>query len=315
MESLNKPRIDRVLVILKETTLRTIQTSSDREQRLKQLQQGVDNRASVEASDAEHEAAFLAVRLVLQRLGISFRSVYRQNLTRKHFSNIDLIISVGGDGTFLGATQMVSGVPVLGVNSAPSSSHGKFCICTGETFGAAFQDILDGKRQPLNLLRLQLSMDGTKLDGLVTNELLIHDESPAGSCRYYISHNGKQERQLSSGIYVSTPAGCTGSSRSAGGMIMPIAAQEYQYLVREPFMVDETWEMLQGRVSSGDEFVITSAMWDGYVYVDGKHSGLKYPFRRGSQLTVQPASLPLIAYVNADANDRYQRIVRSFDAA
>lgn len=323
MESLKKPRVERVLIILKETCLRMVQSSPDSAKRLKQLEVGVNRRKDVEAADREHEDTFLAVRLVLQRLGISFKSVYRQNLTRKHFQGVDMIITVGGDGTFLTSTHFVSGVPMLGVNSAPSSSHGKYCLANAFTFATILGEIISGKRQPTNLLRLQLTIDGQPLSVHVMNELLVHDEAPPGACRYYLDVNGVQERQLSSGIYVATPAGSTGSIRSAGGRVMPLASGKWQYYVREPFLEPgeepsledgtvpgEKWQLMDGILDSDDTLVITSEMWDGVVFVDGKNSGIKYPFPRGAQLTVRPAPLPLVAYVDPAANDRYQRIVR-----
>jgi NAD+ kinase len=311
MESLQKPRIERVLIILKETCWRLVRTSPDSARRLKQLERGVDQRARVEAADAEHQATVGVVRTVLSHLGIRFRSVYRQSLARRHFQGVDLVIAVGGDGTFLTSTHCVEGIPVLGVNSAPSSSHGKFCLARAETFEAIMLSILAGQREPLSLLRLQLFVDGQPLPAVAMNEILVHDESPPGACRYYLSVNGLQERQLSSGIYVATPAGSTGSIRSAGGQILPLTSLSWQYLVREPFIEPgATWRFLDGVLSPGDTLLVTSLMWDGWVFVDGKSSGIKYQFPRGAQLRVQPATLPLIAYANPAANAQYPRTVR-----
>lgn len=312
MESLQKPRIERVLIILKETCLRFVKTSPDSASRLKQLERGVDQRAKVEEADAEHEATLRVVRAVLSRLDIRFRCVYRQNLTRRHFQGIDLVITLGGDGTFLTSTHFVSGVPMLGVNSAPSSSHGKFCLAKAETFEAIMRSIITGELQPLSLLRLQLTLDDQPLSGFVMNEILIHDEAPPGACRYHLSLNGQQERQLSSGVYVATPAGSTGSIRSAGGHVLPLTSLNWQYFVREPFIEPDgpDWQFLDGILSSDDSLLITSGMWDGWIFVDGKNSGIKHPFPRGAQLRVRPAPMPLIAYANPAANDRYLRSVR-----
>lgn len=300
-----------VLLILKDTCLRTVHESRNRAERLRQLSRGVDRRAQVEAADAAHEAAVLAVQQTLTRLGIKFKCVRRKDLGRKHFKGVDLVITLGGDGTFLTSSHFVSGIPMLGVNSDPKNSHGKFCLTDAASFETIFRSILMGTLKPHNLLRLQLLLDGQPLSTYVLNEILVHDEVPPGGGKYDLDVNGVQERHVSSGVYVSTPAGCTGSTRSAGGHILPLTSGQWQYFVREPFIPPgENWQLLNGILSSDDRLVITSEMWDGWIYVDGKNSGIKYPFPRGAQLQVRPAPLPVIAYVNPAVNDRYGRILR-----
>lgn len=309
--SSSQTRIACVLLILKDTCLRTVRESRDRDERLRQLSRGVDRRAQVEAADAAHEATVLAVQQTLSRLGVKFESVRRKDLKRKHFKGVDLVISLGGDGTFLTSTHLLSGIPMLGVNSDPANSHGKFCLVNAESFETVFQSILLGSLKPHNLTRLQLSLDGQPLSTYVLNEILVHDESPAGGAKYYLEVNDIQEHQLSSGVYVCTAAGSTGSTRSAGGHILPLTCGKWQYFVREPFIQPgRTWQLMDGILEGDDRLIITSEMWDGWIYVDGKHSNIKYRFPRGAQLTVQPAAQPVIAYVNPAANDRYTRILR-----
>lgn len=47
-------------------------------------------------------------------------------LTEKDFQNVDLVMSLGGDGTFLKAAGMVNSnkMPIFGVNTDPSRSVG-----------------------------------------------------------------------------------------------------------------------------------------------------------------------------------------------
>lgn len=47
-------------------------------------------------------------------------------LTDKDFQNIDLVMSLGGDGTFLKTASMISSnqMPIFGVNTDPTRSVG-----------------------------------------------------------------------------------------------------------------------------------------------------------------------------------------------
>src|SRR3989338_4584283 len=88
-----------------------------------------------------HEEAMEAVTLALRQRPVEFDLAYRADLkvTRRY----DLVVSVGGDGTFLQAARSVMRTPLLGVNSDPLRSEAVFCAATRHTFAALCRRALD----------------------------------------------------------------------------------------------------------------------------------------------------------------------------
>ncbi|MBT7296055.1 hypothetical protein HN836_00190, partial [Candidatus Woesearchaeota archaeon] len=63
---------------------------------------------------------------------IKHQIFYRAELNK--ILNADLIISVGGDGTFLEVSHYVLNSPILGINSDAQSSTGFFCHANKNNF-------------------------------------------------------------------------------------------------------------------------------------------------------------------------------------
>ena len=70
---------------------------------------------------------------ILLTHGIRFTESYRGRGI--DYLKYDLIITVGGDGTFLEAAKHAKHQIILGVNSAPDHSVGRFCIANKYNFG------------------------------------------------------------------------------------------------------------------------------------------------------------------------------------
>lgn len=69
-------------------------------------------------------------------------------LSTAHVARSSLVVAVGGDGTFLQATHKFAEgvtVPILGVNSSPSSSVGFFCVCNETSFADVIREWLEGR--------------------------------------------------------------------------------------------------------------------------------------------------------------------------
>lgn len=257
----------------------------------------------VKVAHEEHYSALEAVKTELSNRGINFEALARVDVTGP-ITDCDLVISVGGDGTFLDASHFVQDVPLLGVNSSRSSSFGHFCLANEGNLAQVLDEI-EGGREPCKLLRLELELNGDVLPELVLNEVLICHSNPAGTSRYFIEINGKREEQRSSGIWVGPPAGSTGAIRAAGGVILPIIDQQYQYIVREPCpRPNEHWSLLKGLEQRDVTMTVTSQMRTGALYIDGPHAD--YGFALGDVVVIRPSKTDLIAFVNPQVNDIFR---------
>ncbi len=243
----------------------------------------------------EHQAAIRLVERCLKNLGIQFKAYNRFEI--KTPIKADVIITVGGDGTFLEAAHYAKRELMFGVNSTPSSSVGHFSAVHVAHFEKKLEQVLAGKGKQQHLQRLQAYHCRRKIGPPVLNEILFTSQNAGGTSRYWIRKNkGKQkggfEEHKSSGIWIATPAGSTAAIHSAGGRRLPIEAIKFSYRVRELYRQRGVRHRIRsGILGPKDAIQITSKMEDGTLYIDGSHVML--PVRRGETITFQLSSEPL----------------------
>jgi NAD+ kinase len=81
------------------------------------------------------------------------------------------------------------------------------------------------------------------------------------------------EEHKSSGVWVGPAAGSSAAQRSAGGRLLPVDAEELQYVVREPYEVNGVkYALKRGLVKRGQALKLESHMRAGRLYLDGPHS-------------------------------------------
>ncbi|MEZ4819270.1 MAG: NAD(+)/NADH kinase [Bdellovibrionota bacterium] len=114
-------------------------------------------------------------------------------------NNFDLIVTVGGDGTFLDASQHISQKTIIGVNSNPRDSIGRFCAITASQFVDFLEQLEAGQTKLIKIARLKADLNGELLKPIL-NDILICNRNPVVTSRYIIQKGHKKEEQKSSGI-------------------------------------------------------------------------------------------------------------------
>jgi hypothetical protein len=241
---------------------------------------------------AEHErygAALTQTETALRSLGHVHR-LQRAHLTNYVFGASDVVVALGQDGLVANTLKYLDGQAVIGVNPDPARWDGVLLPFAPSDVGAVMRDHLADKRPLSEITMAEARLnDGQTLHGV--NDLFIGPRSHV-SARYLIALNGRQERQSSSGIIVSTGLGSTGWLRSlyAGwaGMTRVLNlspgttemeaearfawdAQELRFCVREPFPSRSTQaELVLGRIAGGATLTVTSLMPEnGTIFSDG----------------------------------------------
>lgn len=234
-----------------------------------------------------HARTLEIVQRTLREARIPYKAIYQ---ARKHdYTPYSLILSVGGDGTFLeAARQMLPHQTILGVNSDPQRSVGSFCTATAQTFQTILRQILTKKACVVRLNRLQLKLNGRRLGLNVVNDLLITHERPAAMSRYWLQVGSRQEEQRSSGLWISTAAGSTGAIQSAGGKVLNRRLQVIQYKPRELYQaLGLRYRLKGGVVVPKRPLRVGSLMRKGLICVDGEH--VRIPFCYGDLLEIVKA--------------------------
>lgn len=236
-----------------------------------------------------HYKSLEMIQGVLDRYPIDYH--VRARGSKIDFSIYHLVITVGGDGTFLEAARGMKTQLILGVNSDPQSSIGRFCSCMPENFEKIFKKFLEDKVKIKTLERIHLDLKfDRKHDAVeVLNDILICHQNPAAMSRYSLSINGIGEEQRSSGIWISTAAGSSGAIHSAGGKLMEQEAKGIQYKPRELYR----WPQRKYRLTGGivKSIIVTSLMRNGVVFVDGAH--FKLPFHFSAKVKILHSRWPL----------------------
>lgn len=299
-------RLDHVVVVRKTTAVE--QQARRRDRRLAQLIGEGDPLASrVLGAHEEHVASLARVEAELRARHIHHRVVTQ--FGRRDARSASLVVTVGGDGTFLRASHAIDaspqsdGPPMLGVNSAASSSVGYFCATGPDGFGALLDQIAAGEIRSRGLWRLQVAINGKPIRDLALNDVLLAHQSPAETSRYVIQDGAKVQDHKSSGLWIATAAGSTAAIRSAGGALLDVDERKLQYRARELMLWAVEGDPLDGGVV--DRLDVTSRMYTGMVYLDGGH--LRQAFGFGDRISFELANRPMPWVAPHEMDERRQR--------
>ena len=148
--------------------------------------------------------------------------------SHKHLKEgVDLMISVGGDGTFLKSVDYVrdSEIPVLGINTGRLG----FLANVAKDHIQEALSLIKAKKyifQKLSLLSVHVN-DGTGAqDFFAMNELALHKKDTSSMITVKVSLDGNfLNSYWSDGLIVSTPTGSTAYNLSCGGPIVTPGCQ------------------------------------------------------------------------------------------
>lgn len=253
---------------------------------------------NLQRAHAVHEEALAKVLLTLRQLPVNVELAYRATLraTRR----FDLIVSVGGDGTFLHAAHTIHGTPILGVNSDPARSEAAFCAANARSFPRLIRHALAGRLPRLRLRRLALTLNGKPLRPRAVNDVLIAHDDPATMTRYRLRIGRREELHKSSGIWVATAAGSSSAVQAAGGVRMPWGSTKFQYRPRELYRGRlSRYRLTGGVLPSAGRVRLTWLMRRGSAFVDGPH--LRVPLRFADVLEVRLAAKDPVVVLGLNA--------------
>tara|TARA_R110002096_G_scaffold127103_5_gene274617 strand:+ start:4512 stop:5387 length:876 start_codon:yes stop_codon:yes gene_type:complete len=145
---------------------------------------------------------------------------------KEGLSAIDVVISIGGDGTLLDTISLIGAyeTPVLGINTG---RMGFLATIAKEDIDAAVKDLLENRYslEDRSLVRLESSVPLFKGLNFGLNEFTIHKRDTSSMITVHTYIDGDYLNSYwADGLIVSTPTGSTGYSLSCGGpLISPLA--------------------------------------------------------------------------------------------
>ena len=299
-----KPKLNSILVVHRITNYE-IYAKKGKDSRVCSLLE--DNDPSVAGmlqSHQENEESLRIVRDLLDGIGAEVQWHHRpQNHMLGQF---DLVVSLGGDGTLLDAAQQISDdTPLIGVNSAPSSSVGYLCTTDAHGFREALELYMQGQLPKHPMSRIEVEHNGEKCKTFALNDVLFAHGVPAATTRYRLCYRDRWEDHRSSGIWIATPAGSTAGIQSAGGESMSLSSKQLQFLIREYYLPpktsfcssdislydEEATPLLKGFLEEGEALEILPQTDGSYLYLDGPWT--RIPLAFGDRVLLRKAPQPL----------------------
>ena len=139
-------------------------------------------------------------------------------------SSLDLVISLGGDGTLLDTVTYVgrAEIPILGVNMG---RLGFLATFSRDTFIEHLTEIFEQpfRVEKRSLLRFESGMDAFNGLNFCLNEVAVLKQDSTSMITVHVSLDGEYMNSYwGDGLMVATPTGSTGYSLSCGGpLILP----------------------------------------------------------------------------------------------
>ncbi len=212
----------------------------------------------------------------------------------------DLMVVVGGDGTFLAGARVASsaGVPVVGVN------EGRFGFLTEverEEAERVLGDILEGRTKPQQrvMLSTYLLRNGRRRAlGSYLNDVVISKSAISRITEVEVFVNRKfMVRVYGDGVIVATPTGSTAYALSAGGpilypdlealLVVPVCSHT---LSNRPVVLPSDFRVLLRPLSSSGS---------AYLTMDGQRG---MSLKEGDGVEVRISSRRCLVYTNPSRN-------------
>ena len=145
-------------------------------------------------------------------------------------STVDLMITIGGDGTLLRSITFVRdlGIPIIGINTG---RLGLLATLNQELLNVELKKILKGefKIEERSLLEVRVNNNDDFSDfNFALNEVSVGRKNTTSMIEIKTTLNGEYlNTYWADGLIVSTPTGSTGYSLSCGGPIMTPSSQTF----------------------------------------------------------------------------------------
>ncbi|MBU1088638.1 NAD(+)/NADH kinase [Patescibacteria group bacterium] len=131
-----------------------------------------------------------------------------KKIINKYKNKTDLVITVGGDGSILGAEKKYPSIPKLPLRFSKICNH---CYCISN-LESVMQNIIKEKIKPKQYTKLKAKYKNKTLIAL--NEINIKTKDPRSALRFQVSTSSAKKELMADGLVVATPFGSTAYFKS-----------------------------------------------------------------------------------------------------
>ena len=240
------------------------------------------------AENASYGEALAVTVNALESFG-RYQVVDRSYLPNFMFGPEDIVVALGQDGLVANTMKYLNGQPLIGLNPEPRRWDGGLLPFEPHDLSEVLREVGRGRRPTKSVTMAKAVMsDGQTM--LAVNDFFIGPRSHT-SAQYQIQVNGREQKQSSSGVIVSTGLGSTAWVKSivTGSITTVLCNADFEplpyrplpwesrwliYAVREPFpALGCGTDLVFGHFCQDDPLRIRSLMPDhGVIFSDGIES-------------------------------------------
>jgi NAD+ kinase len=218
-------------------------------------------------------------------------------LKKSDISNKDLIITIGGDGTFLKVSHFLNEQPILGINSEPEKSEGALTSMK-ESEIDKLKEILQGRFRTIQRQRAAVKINNTLIDEHALNDVYAGASNQFHTSRYVINFKGNKEEQRSSGVLIVTGSGSTAWYKSAHGKPFSHDEKKLKFKIREPYFGNLFKpKILDGELAEGEKMLLESRRHEGGVIAIDSNKTYQFNFGDTAEIELSKCHLNTIAPV------------------
>ncbi|MFX0091535.1 MAG: hypothetical protein ACFFBD_07205 [Candidatus Hodarchaeota archaeon] len=228
---------------------------------------------------------------VFQERNINYELIKRTEIKNIEIDKWDLIVTLGGDKTFLRVANFLpEGSTILGVHTNSNSETYLLATSTSNVKDILFQ-IFDGELQPISLPRIKVR--GRPFLALM--DLYFGRNHGWRTAKYAILLEDESwEHQQSSGVIVTTGMGCTGGYGSiSGGVFFSPLKPELRYIIWAPYLVGKltTVTKTRGKIGKNNSLKIKNLVEKGMILSFDSNFEVSVELEEVIEITLEPSSL------------------------
>lgn len=219
-------------------------------------------------------------------------------------SQVDMMISMGGDGTLLSAARAVgtANTPILGINLG---SLGFLTQQSSEALYPALEAVVrhEFKLQSRMILKVQTDGANKLSEPYALNEVVVNHGDVSRLVELVLSINGQQVTAFSAdGVIIATPTGSTAYALASGG---PIVHPEIEGIIVAP--ISPFTLTMRPMVIPATEVVELQVHTEGRTAALTLDGQVRTTVSEGEKITVEKA--PHSAQFVVFSNDSYYRVL------
>ncbi|MDA0525510.1 NAD(+)/NADH kinase [Methanococcoides alaskense] len=214
-------------------------------------------------------------------------------------NGVELLISVGGDGTVLrNIARMEDPLPILGINMG---TVGFLVEVNPSEAISTIEEVLEGFKYS-ERSRLAIDLNGEAIPA-ATNEVVLTTARPAKILTFRITiDDQKAEEMRADGVVIATPTGSTAYAMSAGGPLVDPAVNATLIVPLAPFKLSARPRVVPASSIIKVEMIVPEKK--AALVVDGQYT---HTIQKNDVVTLTMSDMPA-RFVEISASGFYERV-------